>query len=67
MSANPSMSRLLRTAAVVALPLALGAFWLGISYLLMVVLWVAGAGELSAFPELILLPGESCWPSTPPC
>ena len=36
----------------VGLPLTLLAFWVAVSYLLMVAGWILGLGELQAFPEL---------------
>lgn len=48
---------------VLVLPVGLFAFWVAVSYVVMVVGWLVGAGELHAFPEVLIIPGsDSCWP-----
>lgn len=41
--------------------------WIVLSYVVMVAAWLLGSGELHPFPEWLLIPGDSCWPGTPPC
>jgi hypothetical protein len=43
-------------------PVALIVFWVAVSYVVMVVAWAFGLGDLHAFPEVLLIPDNDCGP-----